>query len=37
MPEVGSEMSLHVVACNIKRAFARLGTAKLIAAMPGVT
>ena len=32
---VGTEMSLHVLAYNLKRAIAPLGTARLIAAMQG--
>jgi len=35
LPKVGTEMSLHVLAYNIKRAIALLGTPKLIAAMQG--
>ena len=35
LPKVGTEMSLHVLAYNIKRAIALLGTSKLIAAMRG--
>ena len=33
LPRVSTEMSLHVLACNLKRAMAILGTRSLIAAV----
>lgn len=35
LPNVGTEMSLHVLAYNMKRAIALLGTIRLMAAMRG--